>query len=326
MSPETPSFNQLSQQIDAGHKNMTVLVERSGNKISTGSYTGEKLSNGQYVVEVTASNGEKGYRTVPAEALSDDAQANLAETLATDRSMNIDAVRNAAEANDAVYDDEQQPSAEHGVEDGEILASTEQVKNLQAKSERFVRDNAPLLEGMLQGERQLMGAIDQGQDTIKHFKYGKIQKPQAIAQLRETIDHVSQLVRHQGEAVEGHLVREARDLVAEVEETISAVSRDAQEHEIDDDVKLIVKHTESASEEIRGAVRAMDTGRDERGQAIRRLSTLVDELEHDSWGSETIAAQIGKVFSDLEEATGYQYRGLGRIEAECDNLRRLQSL
>ena len=179
---------------------------------------------------------------------------------------------------------------------------------------------------MLQGELQLMGAIDQGQDTIKHFKYGNIQKPQAIAQLRETIDHVSQLVRHQGEAVEGHLVREARDLVAEVEETISAVSRDAQEHEIDDDVKLIVNHTESASEEIRGAVRAMDTGRDERGQAIRRLSTLVDELEHDSWGSETIAAQIGKVFSDLEEATGYQYRGLGRIEAECDNLRRLQSL
>lgn len=62
MSPEHTSYNQIDEQLNSGHKKRTVLVSRTGNKISTGHYTGEKLPNGRFVVEVTASNGEKAIK------------------------------------------------------------------------------------------------------------------------------------------------------------------------------------------------------------------------------------------------------------------------
>jgi hypothetical protein len=82
MTPEHPTFNQLQEQHDAGHQDMTVLVERSGDKISTGKYSGQRLKNGNYIVDVTTADGQAGYREVPAEALSDAKQAELAEALA----------------------------------------------------------------------------------------------------------------------------------------------------------------------------------------------------------------------------------------------------
>lgn len=96
MNAEQPSFNQVTNQFSAGRKKATVLVERSGQKISTGQYAGERTSKGSYIVELTTSGGEPGYREVSGVALSDGKQAELAEALAG-KSLHSDEVTDAQE-------------------------------------------------------------------------------------------------------------------------------------------------------------------------------------------------------------------------------------
>jgi len=82
MNPEQQTFNQLSEQQAAGHEKMTVLVKRSGDRISTGQYGGVKIDDDKYAVSVTRADGTTGYRQVSAEALSDAGQAELARKMA----------------------------------------------------------------------------------------------------------------------------------------------------------------------------------------------------------------------------------------------------
>lgn len=191
------------------------------------------------------------------------------------------------------------------------------------RSRTFLTRNTELIDGMKQGEQQLMATVQTGQDILGQLRYGNIPKQAAATQLREVIQHVRILAEHQGEALDGHLRQEATTFLNEASETIGDASRLAEEAELDDQVRLVVRQTESVAEEIRGSVRIMDHGRDERTQSLRNLSRLVDELEHDQWGAEATAAQIGKELRDLEDTSGYQFRGLGRIEAELETLQRL---
>ena len=191
------------------------------------------------------------------------------------------------------------------------------------RSRAFLDKNTELIDGLKQGEQQLLSVIQSGQDLLNHFKYGNVSKEQAVAQLRDVTQHVRVLSDHQGDALDGYLRQEANRFLEAASETIGDASRRAQEAELDDQVRLVVRHTESAAEEIRGSVRILGHGRDDRAQALLMMNRLIDELEHDQWGAEATAAQIGKALSDLEDATGSQFRGLGRIEAELETLQRL---
>lgn len=191
------------------------------------------------------------------------------------------------------------------------------------RSRAFLDKNTELINGLKQGEQQLLSVIQSGQDLLNHFKYGNVSKEQTVAQLRDVTQHVRVLSDHQGDALDGYLRQEANRFLEDASETTGDASRLAQEAELDDQVRLVVRHTEGVAEEIRGSVRVMDHARDDRTQALRTMSRLIDELEHDQWGAEATAAQIGKALSDLEDSTGYQFRGLGRIEAELETLQRL---
>ena len=83
MSKEIPSFRQIEDQIPPAHVEQsypTVLVDRSGEQVSTATYEGEYPGKpGYYLVGV---DGGDKVRAVTADQLSDDYQAALAEKLA----------------------------------------------------------------------------------------------------------------------------------------------------------------------------------------------------------------------------------------------------
>lgn len=77
MSETKPTYQQIEDQMRAGHPDPTVLVDRSHDKISTGKYRGQSSQYpGWYEVRV-----DRGVRYVPPAALTDEYQAQLAETL-----------------------------------------------------------------------------------------------------------------------------------------------------------------------------------------------------------------------------------------------------
>lgn len=194
---------------------------------------------------------------------------------------------------------------------------------LMRRSERFVSDNTELIQGMEQSERQIDAQVTHGREVLSQFRYGSITKEQAAAEVREAVQAISELSAHQTEAIDSHLRSDANAFLAEASDAISDMVRLVQEQEVDEQSRLIVRQTETVAEEVRGAVKLLDFGQDERDQSLRRVLQLVEELERDNWGSEATAAHIGKLLDDIEDAGGYNVRGLGRIESELDTLKRL---
>lgn len=86
MNPESPSFRQITEQHDA-EKKATVLTRRKSGEIQTAKYSGVTDEHGRYYVELNEvdEHGDRLYRAMTPENLSDDGQAQLAEELATSR-------------------------------------------------------------------------------------------------------------------------------------------------------------------------------------------------------------------------------------------------
>lgn len=82
MSHETPTFNQVMEQDDAGH-DPTVLVKTPEGKIVAGRLDGE-FENKDWHVALPADSAE-AHDTVPRYALTDEHQSMLADELAADR-------------------------------------------------------------------------------------------------------------------------------------------------------------------------------------------------------------------------------------------------
>lgn len=83
MSPEQPSFNQITEQHDSG-KRATVLVKRTSGEIQTGTYTGIRNEKGYHAVELSEKyeSGDNKTRLTHVDSLTDEGQARLAEELA----------------------------------------------------------------------------------------------------------------------------------------------------------------------------------------------------------------------------------------------------
>lgn len=82
-TPEsTPTYKQIEDQYQRGHRDPTVLVERSNHKITTGKYLGLSPNYPGYY-EISVDSG-RGLRYASTDQLTDKHQENLAEKLAGD--------------------------------------------------------------------------------------------------------------------------------------------------------------------------------------------------------------------------------------------------
>lgn len=194
---------------------------------------------------------------------------------------------------------------------------------IKRRGEQFVSDNSELVEGMTQSERLIDLHLADGREVLSQLTYGSITKEQAATELRQAVRAIQELSAHQTEAIDGHLRSDANAFLTEASDAVADMVRLADGQDIDERSRFVVRQTETVAEEVRGAVKVLEFGQDERDQSTRRILQLVDELERDQWGSEATAAHIGKLLGDLEDTGGYSLRGLSRIEAELDTLRRL---
>ena len=331
MSAEQPTFNQLSEQHDSGHKKMTVLVERSGDKISTGHYTGERLKNGQYVVEVTASNGEKVYRTVPAEALSDERQAELAETMAgapqhdeasIDTTPRSELIEMVDERNEAV-----EPTVENDQDNPESLSEDTEAEEhlsaaIQESAESFVKGNHEAISAFNSTEVAIMQTIGQALETVPHLKVGNISVESAVQEFMDTITMLRSYYQQQ-EATITQLAPAAARL-SEASEELRRVARHISEQQtLSDEASWSTRKLDDSSEEVNAQVRVITRVTQEREPQLAQLTPYLDQLQHDQWGRETSLAQFEHTLKQLEDSEGSLYRSSQELDGLAQDLQKL---
>lgn len=209
--------------------------------------------------------------------------------------------------------------------EAEIVVGAELMDASLESGRAFLVQNTELINGMKQNEQELMSTLQTGQNTLNQLRYGNIPKHTAVLQLREVAEYVMTLVGHQNDAVNSQLRQDAITFINAASEIAEDASRLAQESDFDDQARMVIRQTETAADEIQNSVNIMNRSGDDRTQSVGRLVQLVEELEYDQWGAETIAFQINMVLEQLEEVNGDQYRSILRIENELETLSRITS-
>lgn len=313
----------MNEQLDAGHKNMTVLVDRSGEKVSTGIYKGEKTSDGRYVVEVTASNGEKGYRTVTAEDLSDAAQADLAAELAGQplrSEVSGDTVPRSEIAANSIVSPEQpsvtheqevlgetaleashieapeQPATSETAEEGKEQATQlpEAVAEVVSSFTRQAGETLDTLQAKTEGELRLLDELMNG---LKTLQYGQVPNKQQFIQ--QQMDIVGEL--------RGAFMQDAdsglRTLIvrfnSELQEQTDAIKRSEETAE---ELRYKARLLSDAGEDIYMAGRGIDGLSEELVEEISAVMRTYDEfISSNGWGEETYVSMLNQKFSVVDD-------------------------
>lgn len=322
MNPETPTFNQMNEQLDAGHKDMTVLVDRSGEKISTGIYKGEKTSDGRYVVEVTASNGEKGYRTVTAEDLSDAAQADLAAELAgqpLNNEVSVDTVprsevMSSTEASESLATVEQheglgdvalesmdieapeQQNADKTPEEGaeQKTELPEAVAEVVSLFTRSASETLDALQVKTEDEMRLLDELSTGLNTLR---YGQVPNKQALIQ--QQMDTVAELRAAFSQDADSGLRSLIIRFNGDLQEQVDAIRRS---DDTADELRQKARLLSDAGEDIAMVGRSIDTLSEELADEIAGVMRTYDEfLYSNGWGDETYVAMLSQKLATVED-------------------------
>lgn len=345
MSPEAHSFNQLNEQNRSGHKEMTVLVGRSGDKVSTGRYTGEKHGD-EYVIEVTRDNGEKGYRTVPAEDLSDARQAELAEMLAgkpqTDEAsvdttpiseLLADGIDQRVEHGESLSQNEVEELGHDALSAAGIEAPTEgeteeinDEETNEANAElpgavhelvgTFIRHGGAKVEDLSVKTIGEIHLLDELKHDMNNLKYGDASNKQQL--LQRQIDIVAELrgalQQDSGSELRTTISRYHSELEGEIEAIKKA-------EDTSEDLWNKMRLLRDASDEIEMNGRTIDNVGNELLQETDTLARTYDDyLQSGGWGDEMYLSLITQKLASIEESLFSRRARLSRIKDELPTL------
>ncbi len=182
MSAERPTYNQIKDQHDAGHKEATMLIRRRGRSIDVGTVSGSPV-RGSYFVEVSEGEKKVGYKPVVAEGLSDESQAKLARELGGPLRDEEDAEQSGS-LRETPHQVGHEALAIVGIEE-----PTGSVEQDQSDEDRILAEYNALVKDLSENDKvALWWYVEQPYSTGSNWgrmSYGLQQNHQLIAKARE---------------------------------------------------------------------------------------------------------------------------------------------
>ena len=271
MSPESPTFHQITEQHDS-KKRATVLTKRASGEIQTATYTGVKDEHGRYYVELNEKNdkGGRALRAMTVNNLSDEGQARLAEELAADRVTG-----------------EELTAAERS---GEVSEETREA------IEQFMRRGDEQLSDFNERTVHQLAIVEQVKTALNQVRYYGGDKHRSLQEAFGQLEQLRTVLSHEQTAFDEEFRPMVRRLVGSVEEAMSEAVRSE-----DETLRFKLRKTTDAAEEIDANTRILGRINEDGLQDVTALVRTMDEYLRDNWGEETYQASLGQKLAALED-------------------------
>lgn len=269
MSPESPTFHQITEQHDSG-KHATVLTKRSNGEIQTAKYTGVKDEHGRYYVELNEKDekGESKYRAMAINNLSDEGQARLAEELAESR----------------VPGEEQEHSQEVSTETREAI-------------EQFMRRGDEQLSDFNERTIHQLAIVEEVKNALNMVRYQGGDKQRSLQEPFEQLQQLRTVLSHEQTTFD----EEFRPMVRRLQDTVEEAMGEARRAEAET-LHAKLRRTNDATEEIEANTRILSHLNEDSLDEVTALVRTMDDYLRDSWGEETYQASLGQKLASLEDA------------------------
>ena len=269
MSPESPTFHQITEQYDSG-KHATVLTKRTNGEIQTAKYTGVKDEHGRYYVELNEKDekGESKYRAMAINNLSDEGQARLAEELAESR----------------VPGEEQEHSQEVSAETREAI-------------EQFMRRGDEQLSDFNERTIHQLAIVEEVKNALNMVRYQGGDKQRSLQEPFEQLQQLRTVLSHEQTTFD----EEFRPMVRRLQDTVEEAVGEARRAEAET-LHAKLRRTNDATEEIEANTRILSHLNEDSLDEVTALVRTMDDYLRDSWGEETYQASLGQKLASLEDA------------------------
>ena len=269
MSPESPTFHQITEQHDKG-RHATVLTKRTNDEIQTAKYTGVKDEHGRYYVELNEKDekGESKYRAMAINNLSDEGQARLAEELAESR----------------VPGEEQEHSQEVSTETREAI-------------EQFMRRGDEQLSDFNERTIHQLAIVEEVKNAFNTVRYQGGDKQRSLQEPFEQLQQLRTVLSHEQTTFD----EEFRPMVRRLQDTVEEAMGEARRAEAET-LHAKLRRTNDAAEEIEANTRILSHLNEDSLDEVTALVRTMDDYLRDSWGEETYQASLGQKLASLEDA------------------------
>lgn len=273
MSPESPTFHQITEQHDSG-KHATVLTKRTNGEIQTAKYTGIKDEHGRYYVELNEKDeqGESKYRAMAVNNLSDEGQARLAEELAESRISGEELV-------------------------GEEHERTEVSEETREAIEQFMRRGDEQLSDFNERTVHQLAIVEEVKNALNTVRYQGGDKQRSLQEPFEQLQQLRTVLSHEQTTFD----EEFRPMVRRLQDTLEEAMGDARRAEAET-LHAKLRRTNDAAEEIEANTRILSHLNEDSLDEVTALVRTMDDYLRDSWGEETYQASLGQKLASLEDA------------------------